>query len=286
MNILNKLLCCFNFNHQYSRLETNEDSIEIIQDQFYLNDIIIEHNESDINQQILEHIKKSDQKSLLKINIYTVHNYICNIAKLDDWIEWNLKDYFILAYYNEGIKSGQFMNWELNYFKNIISLFITVVLFFSPEYGQNIISFLNQEKEYKMFNLILYMELLLNPDFSDDDIKLKMFVNLVQSKIINLNEPIDFYMLNYTPFQLILFGKMRKIFENNTTILYWDRFFNLNLVYELIDQLLKSEYILQSEQKSEIISSLEEFKKYANESCGKKINLEYIEKLIHRINQL
>lgn len=290
MNMLNKLLCCFNLNHEYSRLGT-EESNEVIQDQFNLKEMIMEPTvkEVDINQQILDYIKKSDQKSMLKINIYTVHNYVCNISKLDDWNEWNLKDYFILAYYREGIKSGQYMNWELNYFKHIISKFISVILFFNPEYGQNIILFLNQNYENKseLFDLNLYMELLLNPDSSDDDIKLNMFVDLVQSNIINLNQPINFYSITYSPFQLILFGKMKKTFENNSIILYWDRFFNLNLVLQIIEQLSKSEYLrLQSEQKNEILSSLEEFKSYTNLSTVENINLDYIEKLIQRINQL
>jgi hypothetical protein len=278
--------------HQYSNLETEETN-EINQNEFNLKEIIIETTKTDTNieQEIIQYIKKSDHLSLLKINIYTVHNYVCNIAKYEDWIEWNLKDYFILAYYREGIKLGQFMNWELNYFKHIISIFISVILFFSPEYGQNIILFLSKDIEKKsgMFNLNLYMELLLNPDYSDDDIKLNMFVDLVKSNIINLNETIKFYTIAYSPFQLILFGKMKKTFEINSTILYWDRFFNLNSVLQIIDKLSDSKCLnLQSEQKHEILSSLDEFKSHIN-MPGKEclnINLDYIEKIIQRINHL
>jgi hypothetical protein len=208
-NLINILLCCY-----------TDYNYEIINNSFY-------DNEMDDTDDIITNLfYDNDYEKLSEIKISLVYNYVINKITFKKFIDFGLDTTFIINYWN---LNNNLAGNEFNYVGEIITKLITFNIFNQLEIEPELLPLI---KKHNLFNLKLFMELLLNPDYNYDEDQIKLVIFLVKNDIINLYTNLIFYDLNYNIIELILLGKVR---IDNNKVVFVRHFHNK----ESIEQLLK-----------------------------------------------
>jgi hypothetical protein len=219
LKIINNICCCC-----IKDSEENYDDYRLIDCK----------DKTEIYIKIKELLVKQDYNSLSQIEVYDIYNFVCNLSLIDEIITWKLRDQFIVILYKKLYKTNKITNFEIKYIHLLIKRLITVFLFFETKYNLKCINFLRSRN--KLFDLRLWLSLLLNPKYSDDESKLSITIQLAKNDILHIYKPIKFYNLEYTIFEFIIIGKL----VPNNNLLEWIRFFDLKSVINFIEQLFSN----------------------------------------------
>ena len=123
-----------------------------------------------------------------------------------------------------------------------------------------------------LFNLDLWIGLLINSDYNHDRIILEKTAYLHMNNFLNIFNSFKYYNLDYNLFEIILIGKM--ILNQEKNQLFWVKFFDLKAVLFFIDKLnitmLVDDYLLKS---YEILLKNDTVDKEYIDTIIKKINL-------------
>jgi hypothetical protein len=279
LTFLKRIFCCIRTNVPYqkhvntfdepneSNNDSNNDSNKI---DIHYNLFENTNNSNKSNQPIIlninidEQINKlfinQDYLQLSQISIGDVYNYVNNNLSIDDFINWKLKNIFLIQYHNALLltlkQTKQYTYINLQYLENCISKLITLFLFFETDYNINeYISFLKNKKH--LFNSELWLDLLINPIYEQyngyhtDNTKLQLTTCLAKNIIIPLYQPIQYFNLNHNMFEYIILGKMYPLptlsptTNSNEPMLYFCRFFDLDSIKEFVSQVYSGIFINQ-----------------------------------------
>ena len=181
--------------------------------------------------QIIDLFRNQDYNNLVNYDIYDLYIFIKNLSTRQ-FLLLRLKDNFIIDFYNKfltkklDIKDYQYLNLT-------IRKLITLYLFFSFNNNINILNLII--KKPILFDIDLWLSLLLDPIYNEDENHLFLTLYLVKHNIIMIYKPIQFYNLKFNVFELIIMGKF-DIFDNNVV---HNRFFQKEFIINFIKQIYK-----------------------------------------------
>jgi hypothetical protein len=214
MNWIIQNICCFNFHYN------NENKFDYR---------ALDDNICKTNKKLYDLLMYHDLELLRQIDIYDLYLYIY-VSNIYDFQKWKLNDCWIIDLYNGLVKKSP---TDFVYINAIISKLMTYYLFFHNQHNKTCYNFLIFRKE--LFDFNLWVELILNPSFNNDDIILDITNKLHRNNIIDVFVQFNYYNFNYNLLELILLGKIR--FDTNTNKLVFVRFFNTQSVLNLINRL-------------------------------------------------
>jgi len=186
------LCCCFKKNNKiYNRIENKDDNLKKINTLF--------KNKS--------YIAISDE------DLYDVYIFVYKTMSNDDFKTYKFRDVFIINLYEAiYLKYSNIINGKnLKYVSRIFSKLITLYLFTSQ--NNLIISTNFLINNNHLFDVKLWLSLLLDPQNNEDEHYLFISRFLIENNIIDLKKQIDFYDLNYTFVEFLIIGKIK--FDKN-----------------------------------------------------------------------
>lgn len=209
------LCCCFKKNNKiYNRIENKDDNLNKINTLF--------KNKS--------YIAISDE------DLYDVYIFVYKTMSNDDFKTYKIRDVFIINLYEAiYLKYGNIINGKnLKYVSRIFSKLITLYLFSSK--NNLIISTNFLINNNHLFDVKLWLSLLLDPQNNEDEHYLFISRFLIENNIIDLKKQIDFYDLNYTFVEFLIIGKIK--FDKNVNKIIMVRFIDKNLIIQFINDLI------------------------------------------------
>jgi len=242
------LCCCFKKNNKiYNRIENKDDNLKKIN--------ILFKNKS--------YIAISDE------DLYDIYIFVYKTMTNDDFNSYKFRDVFIINLYEAiYLKYDNIINGKnLKYVTRIFSKLITLYLFSS--HNNLIISTNFLINNNHLFDVKLWLSLLLDPKYIEDEHYLFISLFLIKNNIIDIEKKIDFYNLNYTFIEYLIVGKIK--YDKNVNKILLVKFFDKSLIIKFINDLipLKKFYI-----NLYIFTVLNDF------YCFDNIDLDYINDLI------
>ena len=216
------LCCCFKKNNKiYNRIENKEDNLNKINTLF----------------------KNKAYMAISDEDLYDVYIFVCKIMTNDDFNSYKFRDVFIINLYEAiYLKYGNIINGKnLKYVSRIFSKLITLYLFSSQ--NNLIISTNFLINNNHLFDVKLWLSLLLDPKNNQDVHYLYISLFLIKNNIIDIEKKIDFYNLNYTFIEYLIVGKIK--YDKNVNKILLVKFIDKNLIIKFINDLisLKKFYI-------------------------------------------
>ena len=216
------LCCCFKKNNKiYNRIENKDDNLNKINNLF----------------------KNKAYMAISDEDLYDVYIFVYKTMTKDDFISYKLRDVFIINLYEAiYLKYGNIINGKnLKYVSRIFSKLITLYLFSS--HNNLIISTNFLINNNHLFDVKLWLSLLLDPKNNDDEHYLFISLFLIKNNIIDIEKKIDFYNLNYTFIEFLIIGKIK--YDKNVNKILIVRFIDKNIIIKFINDLilLKKFYI-------------------------------------------
>lgn len=209
------LCCCFKKNNKiYNRIENKDDNLKKINTLF--------KNKS--------YIAISDE------DLYDVYIFVYKTMSNDDFKTYKIRDVFIINLYEAiYLRYGNIINGKnLKYVSRIFSKLITLYLFTSK--NNLIISTNFLINNNHLFDVKLWLSLLLDPQSNEDEHYLFISRFLIENNIIDLKKQIDFYNLNYTFVEFLIIGKIK--FDKNVNKVIMVKFIDKNLIIQFINDLI------------------------------------------------
>lgn len=242
------LCCCFKKNNKiYNKIENKDDTLKKINTLF--------KNKS--------YIAISDE------DLYDVYIFVYKTMTNDDFNSYKFRDVFIINLYEAiYLKYGNVINGKnLKYVTRIFSKLITLYLFTSQNNLIISTNFLINNKH--LFNIKLWLNLITEPKNIQDEHYLYISLFLIKNNIIDVEEKIDFYNLNYTFIEYLIVGKIK--YDKNVNKILLVKFIDKNLIIKFINDLisLKKFYI-----NSYIFTVLNDF------YCFDNVDVDYINNMI------
>jgi len=242
------LCCCFKKNNKiYNRIENKNDNLKKINTLFKNRNYLLISDE----------------------DLYDVYIFVYKTMTNDDFNSYKIRDVFIINLYEAiYLKYGNIINGKnLKYVSRIFSKLITLYLFSSQ--NNLIISTNFLINNNHLFDIKLWLSLLLDPKNINDEHYLFISLFLIKNNIIDLEEKIDFYNLNYTFIEYLIVGKIK--YDKNVNKILLVRFIDKSLIIKFINDLisLKKFYI-----NLYIFTVLNDF------HCFDNVDLDYINDMI------
>ena len=216
------LCCCFKKNNKiYNRIENKDDNLNKINTLF----------------------KNKSYLAISDEDLYDVYIFVYKTMSNDDFKTYKIRDIFIINLYEAiYLKYDNIINGKnLKYVSRIFSKLITLYLFSSQ--NNLIISTNFLINNNHLFDVKLWLSLLLDPKNNDDEHYLFISRFLIENNIIDIEKKIDFYNLNYTFIEFLIIGKIK--YDKNINKILIVRFIDKNIIIKFINDLisLKKFYI-------------------------------------------
>jgi len=242
------LCCCFKKNNKmYNRIENKDDTLKKI-NTFFKNKSYIAISDEDL---------------------YDVYIFVYKTMTKEDFNSYKFRDVFIINLYEAiYLKYGNVINGKnLKYVTRIFSKLITLYLFTSQ--NNLIISTNFLINNNHLFDIKLWLSLLTDPKNNDDEHYLYISLFLIKNNIIDVEEKIDFYNLNYTFIEYLIIGKIK--YDKNLNKIYLVKFIDKNIIIKFINDLilLKKFYV-----NSYIFTVLNDF------HCFENVDSDYINNIM------
>ena len=209
------LCCCFKKNNKiYNRIENKEDNLNKINTLF----------------------KNKAYMAISDEDLYDVYIFVYKIMTNDDFNSYKFRDVFIINLYEAiYLKYGNIINGKnLKYVSRIFSKLITLYLFSSQ--NNLIISTNFLINNNHLFDVKLWLSLLLDPKNIQDEHYLYISLFLIKNNIIDIEKKIDFYNLNYTFIEYLIVGKIK--YDKNVNKILLVKFIDKNLIIKFINDLI------------------------------------------------
>jgi hypothetical protein len=212
-------------------------------------------NNNDDTKLIYNNLKKyflnRDYIAISNEDLYDIYTFIYKETTLDDLKSFNFRDIFLINLYESIILKNKIIKGKnLKYLNKIFSKLLTVYLFTS---ANNLIISTNFliEKPH-LFDIKLWLELILNPNNTNDEHYLFISIFLINNNVIIINSIIPYYNLTHNFFEYIILGKTKIIEKNNNKIIMLDKFINIELIINFIKEILKQIYHYENIDKNYI----------------------------------
>lgn len=181
------------------------------------------------NKIIYDALYSKNYNILSSIDISNVYNYIYNYSSIEDIVELDFNEEFLINYYNT-MNKKHYSYQNLEYLNEIIKRLITIYIFINSNID-NCIKLLYNKKY--LFDIQLWTSLILDPKYNNDNMVINTTIILVKYNIIQIHLPIKYYNINFSLFDLIILGKMEII---NEMVIY-KSFFNDKIIFNFINKL-------------------------------------------------
>lgn len=199
-------------------------------------------NNNDDTKLIYNNLKKyffnRDYIAISNEDLYDIYTFIYKETTLDDLKSFNFRDIFLINLYESIILKNKIVKGKnLKYLNKIFSKLLTVYLFTS---ANNLIISTNFliEKPH-LFDIKLWLELILNSNNTNDEHYLFISIFLINNNVIIINSIIPYYNLTHNFFEYIILGKTKIIEKNNNKIIMLDKFINIELIINFIKEIYK-----------------------------------------------
>jgi len=196
--------------------------------------------------QILIELKNQNINSLVEMNLSQFLYVVNEISPI--YIQsLNLTENFLMELYQKLLlkKPEQI---DRNSIVLLTKRLLTIFIFYNLDLSNDFIIFI--KNKIWLFDINLYMSLLLNPENSNDSDQLKQVIKLNYHQILPIFKIVNYHSSSYSVFDFIILGKL----INKETKLQHVRFFNLESVVDLITQTNASIYL--NENLLEILNQL------------------------------
>lgn len=214
---------------------------------------------------IIQKIKENNINILCRVDISDLYLHLYKNFNTEDFVSLFVKDNFIIDFHNRYLLNNLEIK-DLQYFNMVIRKLITFYLFFNFNNNINILNLLIRKPI--LFDLQLWISLLLNPLYTNEEQQLFITLYLVKNNIITIYKPIQYYDIKFNVFELIIIGKV-DIVDNK---IRHNRFMNTDHISKFIKEVYKYSTLIIN---SELILLLEKF--YLK-------NPNYVEKIIALLN--
>jgi hypothetical protein len=202
----------------------------------------ISNGNNDDTKIIYNNLKKNflnrDYIAISNEDLYDIYTFIYKEMTVNDLKSFNFRDIFIINLYESIILKYKVIKGKnLKYFNRIFSKLLTVYLFTS---ANNLIISTNFliEKPH-LFDIKLWLELILDPNNTNDEHYLFISIFLINKNVIVVNSIIPYYNLTHNFFEYIILGKTKIIENNNNKVIMLDKFINIELIINFIKQIHK-----------------------------------------------
>ena len=243
------IFCCFK-KKIYNKIENNDDNLKKIHILF----------------------KNRNYLAISNEDLYDIYIFIYKIMTINDFITYKIRDIFIINLYESiYLKYQTIKGKKLKYVSRIFSKLITLYLFYSS--NNLIISTNFLINNNHLFDIHLWLSLLLDPKNNNDEHYLFISLFLIKNNIIDPNLQIIFYNLNYNFIEYLIIGKIT-VDKNNNIIMI--RFIDIDLITKFIKELISLNKLFINDYFFDVINQIYTFD---------NIDIAFIENIISLIKK-